>query len=93
MAAGRCEGCGFESASCLIMRNHQSSCDDYAALYRKDPALALDPAESLRRHREEKHDPQRQAEARSVHLTQVFADNDRFRQKEARRWAEKDILA
>lgn len=93
MAQGRCEGCGVESASCAWMRSHQAGCSKYAELYRKDPALALSPAESLRQHRERKHDPQLQAAERSVRLTKIFAENDEFRQKESRRWAGKDILA
>jgi hypothetical protein len=93
VAQGRCEGCGYENASSKVMRHHQTGCSAYAELYRKDPALALDPEESFRIHREREHDPQHKAEERSIRLTKIFAENDEFRQRESSRWKSNDILA
>lgn len=93
MTAGRCEGCGAINNSCTVTRNHVRSCPKFVELYRRDPALALDPEESFRRHQEETRDPHKRAEARSIKLTKMFANVDERRVSEATRWEKKDLLA
>jgi hypothetical protein len=45
---GRCSGCG-RIAPCKVISEHVESCPEFAALFRRAPAQALDPeAEYLR---------------------------------------------
>jgi hypothetical protein len=51
---GRCPGCGYEDASCKVVRSHMNECLDVAVMFR-DPArrsLVIDPEDEYRRYRQ-----------------------------------------
>jgi hypothetical protein len=49
VSAGRCAGCGGTDSSCQRIKKHVQKCPDFLALYRTDPARALDPEAEYRR--------------------------------------------
>jgi hypothetical protein len=49
---GRCAGCGAEGTIKRVAQ-HTVTCEKFAELFRKDPALALDPASAFRAYRAE----------------------------------------
>jgi hypothetical protein len=51
MTAGRCAGCGFENASCKIVKTHVASCNDFRDLWKANKEAALDPEAEYTRHR------------------------------------------
>ncbi len=45
---GRCAGCGRTGAACTIGR-HTLACEEFQALYRRNPEAALSPREEYQR--------------------------------------------
>jgi hypothetical protein len=60
-AQGRCAGCGH-TGEVKKVAWHVLSCEQYAALYRKDPAAALPPAAEYLRWRDEERAAERWAD-------------------------------
>jgi hypothetical protein len=54
VSAGRCPGCGYEDASCRVVRSHMHGCSEVAVLFRERTtrALVIDPEDEYRRYRE-----------------------------------------
>jgi hypothetical protein len=48
VSIGRCAGCGSTGPD-KNLRAHVRSCSDFAELYRRDPALAMDPVPEYQR--------------------------------------------
>ena len=77
MSRGRCSGCGQEDVSSKKIRAHTMDCPQYVALYKKNPAWALDPEAEYLRHKASAEDAQVTSDARDVRqarYAQINAD-------------------
>lgn len=81
-SAARCAGCGKTDKSAQVIVEHIRYCPDYAALYARDPAAALDPVAEYRRWVAEDR-----ADERVQHREDVIAVS------EGRRDAQREMLS
>jgi hypothetical protein len=86
MATGRCAGCG-RTDSLRKITVHIIECADYAALYERDPGLALTPQAEYDRFRREDDTPEAHARQRDQRLKARFAEINRAQAASASRWA------
>jgi hypothetical protein len=84
---GRCAGCG-ETGSVPRVARHVFRCDKWAALFRHDPALALDPEAEYQRWLAEDKDDERE-QRREV----VAVQTETRRAAGLTRFRTRDILA
>lgn len=93
MSAGRCAGCGKSSSSCKAIEKHVMTCPEFIALYKADPAAALDPEQEYVRYRDETDHDAVRAENRDARLSARIAEVDVQRDKQEARWRKRDPLA
>lgn len=93
MAQGRCSGCGKVGTSAKAMLRHTVSCDAYAEIYSKNPALALTPEEEYIRWRTQEGSSDAKEVRKDIQRQEIFRKmHDRIDQQHTRWATPKDIL-
>lgn len=86
-SAARCGGCGKTDKSAAVIMEHIRYCPDYAALFARDPAAALDPVSEYQRWAAEDR-----ADERAAHREDAIATADVRRDEQRSTLSAPDIL-